>query len=98
MSGILNVTAINGTVQVALAPQADPAANVNISTNKGSIPVDLPDNCSARVDAGTANGRVNTSDQITISGDISTNSVKGTIGGGDGNLLLRSANGSIDIN
>ncbi len=97
VTGILNAVTTNGSVRVAYAPQADAATDISITTTNGSVVVALPQNYSAKVVAGTTNGKIKSEVPVTVQGQISKTSLNGQIGAGDGKLSLRTTNGSIEI-
>jgi hypothetical protein len=85
----------NGNVNVIFSESAEGASRIDIETSNGSIRVTPPKSFSATVDAATSNGKITSG--ITIQGDISKNSLRGTIGSGEGTCRLHTSNGSIYI-
>jgi hypothetical protein len=69
----------------------------SIRTGDGSIRLALPSNFAADVDAHTGDGRISVGFPITVSGSLNRSSIRGKLGGGGGQLILRSGDGSIHI-
>jgi len=70
---------------------------LNLKTSNGSITLRPGENFSAKIDASTSNGKVISDRPITVQGELSKTSIRGTIGDGQGNCRLRTSNGSIRI-
>ena len=87
----------NGNVNVIFSESAEGASRIDIETSNGSIRVTPPKSFSAAVDAATSNGKVTCDRAITVQGDISKNSLRGTLGTGEGTCRLHTSNGSIHI-
>jgi DUF4097 and DUF4098 domain-containing protein YvlB len=86
----------NGSVTVVYSPNAAPAYNVSIVTHNGEIEFTAPPNFSAEADISTHRGSIDTSLPITVTGKID-GAIKGKIGAGQGRLLLKTHNGSIEL-
>lgn len=77
-----------------------PDASVELSTSNGHIEVSMPTNLHGVLDCATANGSIqaNLDDLAMQNVDISRRHFKATLnGGGDGRLVVRTSNGSIQI-
>ncbi len=85
-----------GSVTVKYADTAPAACKANITTNVGSIDFTAPSELSAQVHASTNIGSVETARPITVVGKVGK-SIKGTIGSGEGKVLLKTNVGSIKI-
>ena len=85
-----------GSVTVKYTDAAPAACKANITTNVGSIDFKAPAQFSAQVHASTNIGSVNTARPITVVGKVSK-SIKGTIGSGEGKVLLKTNVGSVAI-
>lgn len=86
-----------GSVTVKYKDTAPAACKANIITNVGSIEFTAPPQLSAQVHASTNIGSVKTAKPITVVGKVGK-SIKGTIGSGEGKVLLKTNVGSIEIN
>jgi len=86
----------DGSVQIECAADAPNVIDATISTSDGSITFTAPPGLSAVVDASTNDGSVNTALPITVEGKVGK-SLRGTIGNGEGRLILKTHDGSIHI-
>jgi hypothetical protein len=92
----LDLSSNVGSVKVKYADAAPAACKANITTNVGSIEFTAPSELSAQVHASTNIGSVETARPITVVGKVGK-SIKGTIGSGEGKVLLKTNVGSIEI-
>jgi len=97
VSGDMELRTHNGKVNAAYSQAASPVCNVSIVTHNGSVDFAAPPNFSAAVEASTHNGSVHTDLPITIIGKVTKRKLTGTIGTGQGELYLKTHNGSIRI-
>lgn len=97
LTGDLNVETHNGSASIAFSEKAASVCNANISTRNGSIAVKFPPETSSVLEASTHNGSIRTKLDITMVGDISDNNIKGILGSGQGEIKLKTHNGSIRI-
>lgn len=86
----------NGNIEVAFDKTAA-ASVIDLETSNGSITLRPGENFSAKIDASTSNGKVISDRPITVQGELSKTSIRGTIGDGQGNCRLHTSNGSIRI-
>jgi hypothetical protein len=88
----------NGGIKVSLDPRDWHGEEVDLHTTNGGIKVDLPRSFSGRVDVATTNGGISVDHPVTIQSKR-RNRLKGTIGDGDDNVLLRArtTNGGVDL-
>jgi DUF4097 and DUF4098 domain-containing protein YvlB len=96
-SGDAKLRTHNGSVKAFYAETASPISDISIVTSNGSIELETPPALSARIEASTHNGSINTALPITIIGKVSKRKLTGTIGSGEGRLYLETHNGSIRI-
>jgi len=96
-SGDANLKTHNGSVKVYYCDSAEPVDEISIVTYNGSVELATPPDLSAKVDAKTNNGSINTDLPITVIGKVSKNRLSGTIGSGEGRLYLETHNGSIRL-
>lgn len=96
ISGTVEGSTTNGSVRADVgAIGADDA--ISLATTNGNVVLTLPAGIKARLEAGTTNGKVTASFPITVSGVMSSKSIKGTIGGGGATIALVTTNGNIQI-
>ncbi len=93
----LDLSSNVGSIKVKYADTAPAACKANITTNVGSIEFTVPPELSAQVHASTNIGSVKTAKPITVVGKVGK-SIKGTVGSGEGKVLLKTNVGSIEIN
>jgi DUF4097 and DUF4098 domain-containing protein YvlB len=86
----------DGAIEIEFAPDAPKAVNVNATTSDGSITFTAPPGLSAAIEADTDDGSIRTQLPITVQGKIGK-SLRGTVGGGEGKVRLRTNDGSITI-
>jgi len=96
-SGDAKLRTHNGSVKAFYAETASPVSDISIVTSNGSIELTAPPDLSARIEASTHNGSINTDLPITIRGKVTKRKLTGTIGSGEGRLHLETHNGSIRL-
>lgn len=97
ISGDLHLTTHNGAVKAFYSADSPAVCNVSMVTHNGGIVFVSPPGFSAAVQASTHNGSINTELPIMVKGTINKRKLNGIIGSGQGNLNLRTHNGSINI-
>ncbi|MHC4553271.1 MAG: DUF4097 family beta strand repeat-containing protein [Planctomycetota bacterium] len=97
IAGNIQASTSNGAIHIKYGSEAKQDTNINLHTSNGSITVNTPDNYSAKVDASTSNSKIHCNIPITVKGSLGKH-IKGTIGSGEGQLTLKTSNGSITIN
>ncbi len=96
IDGDLTVTARNGRSRIAYSQKATPVCKVSIISRNGKIDFTPPPDFSASVEVRTRKGSIH-SDLPIMATDKTGNSLKGTIGSGEGKLYLQTRNGDITI-
>jgi DUF4097 and DUF4098 domain-containing protein YvlB len=86
----------DGSVHIECATDAPTVIDGTVTTSDGSITFTAPQGLSARVEASTDDGSIRTTLPITVSGKVGK-SLSGTIGAGEGRLVLKTHDGSITI-
>jgi len=92
----LNCRTSDGSVHIECTPDAPTVMDASVTTSDGSITFTAPPGLSAVIDASTSDGGINTTLPITVTGKVDK-SLHGTIGAGEGRLVLRTDDGSITI-
>ncbi len=95
-TGYAEASTINGEIAAKLGDANWPKA-LSFKTVNGEINLDLPANLSAAIDAQTLNGRINSDFPLNVTTLDNRKKVKGTIGSGGRDLVLRTLNGSINL-
>lgn len=85
-----------GEIKVFYSETAPGACNANIKTNIGEINFDGPPGLSAQVNVSANIGSIQTDLPLTVKGKINK-SLNGTIGKGEGKVILKTNIGSIKI-
>lgn len=93
--GSAKAESVNGNIdaQVILPPNGE----IRMGTTNGNVALSIPANTSADFSASTTNGGVSMSGLFLHNSRTSTNSMSGTLGTGDGGIVLGSVNGSIQV-
>jgi DUF4097 and DUF4098 domain-containing protein YvlB len=91
ITGIVSTESSNGSIKGASMING----NWDIVTSNGKITLAIPKNSNASIEADTSNGK--------MGGDLDwqkgeNNHCTGTIGTGEHKVMLKSSNGSIDVN
>lgn len=96
ITGRVDLTSNVGEVKVVYAKDAPPACNASLSTSVGEIIFAGPDNLSAEFHVSANIGSIETRLPLTVTGKIHK-SLDGTVGAGEGKVILRTNVGSIKI-
>jgi len=92
----LNCRTSDGSVHIECAADAPNVIDATVTTSDGSIAFTAPQGFSAVVDASTKDGSIHTALPITVEGKVGK-SLHGTIGAGEGRLVLKTHDASITI-
>lgn len=95
-SGYAEATTVNGEIAARLGNGQWPNS-LTFKTVNGEINIDLPPSVSTEVDAETLNGSINSDFPLEVTNLKGKKHVKGTIGSGGRNLMLKTLNGSINL-
>lgn len=93
----LNVSSSYGSIDIEYSDLAPAEIQADVSNSYGSIDFTAPPGFTGRVELSTSYGSVNTNLPITVQGKISRTRINGTIGEGNGKLILKNSYGSIRI-
>jgi len=86
-----------GSVDIACSSSTPPEITADVVTSYGSIDFVTPPNFSGQLDLSTSFGSIKTDLPVEVTGEISKEKIKGTIGEGKGKLHLKTSFGSIRI-
>ena len=89
-------TTVNGSINATMG-KADWKGDAEYTTVNGGITLTLPADFSAVIDATTVNGDVESDFPLTVTGKISRQHIRATIGAGGRELKLTTVNGSIRL-
>ena len=96
IAGDIDIQTNIGEIKVFYSETAPSACNANIKTNIGEINFDGPPGLSAQVNVSANIGSIQTDLPLTVKGKINK-SLSGTIGKGEGKVILKTNIGSIKI-
>jgi hypothetical protein len=97
VGGKITVNDQNGGIAVTAARSASGCRDIALKTSFSSIRVRIPDGLGYHVNAHTSFGRISSDLPITTNGNMSPESLDGTIGSGGCQMQLINSNGSIEI-
>jgi hypothetical protein len=95
-SGYAEAATVNGTILAKLGDTNWPSS-LSFKTVNGGVTLDLPPNTSADVDAKTLNGSIVSEFPLNLTELKDRKHVKGKIGAGGRELVLKTLNGSINL-
>ena len=98
VAGKTNLNVNVGNIRLVYAAEdANTAVNADLSANVGNIHFKGPKNISAKFDAKTDVGSINSSLPLTVQDSFCTKSLSGTVSRGEGNVQIKTDVGSIHI-
>ena len=95
-TGYAEAATVNGEIEARLGNALWPST-LTFKTINGQINIDLPPGASTVVDAETLNGSINSDFPLEVTNLKGKKHVKGTIGSGGRDLVLKTLNGSINL-
>jgi hypothetical protein len=95
-TGFVRASTVNGSITGRLE-QARVGGDTRFETVNGSITLELADGLNANFRASTVSGRIDSDFPITVTGQVSRRSLRGTIGTGGPELRASTVNGSIRL-
>ncbi|MBN1807155.1 MAG: DUF4097 family beta strand repeat protein [Sedimentisphaerales bacterium] len=93
----LNVSSSYGNIDIEYSDLAPPEIKADVRNSYSSIDFTASPGFTGQVELSTSYGSVNTDLPITIQGEISRTRIKGTVGKGNGKLIVKNSYGSIRI-
>jgi len=96
LTGDTSASTTNGTV-VADVRNVMPQGRVMLQTTNGNVEAWFDKDLRADLDATTTNGRVSIGFPITRHGVTSSRTIKGTIQGGGGKIVIATTNGDVVV-
>ncbi len=95
ISGSVHATLINGNIDADV--EMAPGGSIEMGTISGNVSLDIPKNISADFTAQTKNGDINLNNLSLQNSSTGNNLVTGTLGDGNGKIVLGTVNGSITV-
>jgi len=93
----VEVDTTNGSIHAAVMPADNSTFNLRADTTNGNITLELPAEVSAKVEASTVNGKIDSSVNFASVERRAKGSLRSTLGAGEGRIELETTNGSIHI-
>ena len=93
----LKISTSYGDINVICSQKTSSGMKVSARTSYGSINFDSPTGFAGSVNLETSHGSISTDLPVTVKGKINKKRITGTVGQGDGNLVLRTSYGSINL-
>jgi hypothetical protein len=97
LAGVVKGSTTNGGVSIELSGNAWDGEGVDVRTSNGGVSLSVPENYSARLEAGTVNGGIKVNIPITIQGQIKRE-LSVDLGGGGALIRARTTNGGVSVN
>ena len=96
--GALRAHTSDGSISITADAATKMTSDWDISTGDGRIELSLPNDFGAELDAHTGDGSVDVADlKVAVSGTLSKDSLRGTLGDGGRSLRIRSGDGAIRL-
>ncbi len=95
-TGLATGSTVNGSITVSM-DKADWDGKLSFSTVNGSVTLEMPADLNCDVSISTVNGYITSDYPLTVEGRFSPRHLKGTIGKGGRDLVVKTVNGSINI-
>jgi DUF4097 and DUF4098 domain-containing protein YvlB len=95
-SGLAQATTVNGSITVSMG-RADWEGSMDFTTVNGSVTLEFPGELDCEVSVSTVNGHIASDYPLTVHGRFSPRHLKGTIGDGGRELVVKTVNGSVQI-
>ncbi len=95
-TGLAHASTVNGSITVSMG-RADWQGSMDFSTVNGSVTLEFPGDLDCEVSVSTVNGHISSDYPLTVHGRFSPRHVKGTIGDGGRDLVVKTVNGSVQI-
>jgi hypothetical protein len=95
-TGLAQGSTVNGSITVSM-DRADWDGTLDFTTVNGSVTLDMPGDLNCDVSVSTVNGHISSDYPLTVEGRFSPRHLKGTIGSGGRELVIKTVNGSVNI-
>jgi DUF4097 and DUF4098 domain-containing protein YvlB len=95
-TGLAQGSTVNGSITVSM-DKADWDGKLDFTTVNGSVTLDMPADLNCDVSVSTVNGHISSDYPLTVEGRFSPRHLKGTIGSGGRDLVIKTVNGSVNI-
>ncbi len=95
-TGLAEATTVNGSITASMG-RADWRGTLDFTTVNGSVTLEMPEELHCEVSVSTVNGHIASDYPLTVRGRFSPRHLKGLIGDGGRDLVVKTVNGSVQI-
>jgi hypothetical protein len=95
-TGLAHAATVNGSITVSMG-RADWQGSMDFTTVNGSVTLEFPGELDCELSVSTVNGHISSDYPLTVHGRFSPRHLKGTIGDGGRELVVKTVNGSVQI-
>jgi len=94
---LLDLGTGDGGIDAEVAPGSKVASAWSLHSGDGSITLRLPEDLAAAVEASTGDGHISLDRPLTVTGEVSSNHLRGNLGAGGAPLKIHTGDGSIRL-
>lgn len=95
-TGLAEATTVNGSITASM-DRANWDGTISFTTVNGSVTLEMPDDLNCDLSVSTVNGHLDFDFPLTVEGRFSPRHVKGKIGQGGRDLVIKTVNGSVQL-
>ncbi len=95
-TGLAEATTVNGSITASMN-RANWNGTLSFTTVNGSVTLEMPDDLNCNLSVSTVNGHLDFDFPLTVEGRFSPRHVKGKIGQGGRDLVIKTVNGSVQL-
>lgn len=96
LAGTVKGQTTNGGLKIELAGTRWEGTELNVTATNGGVSIEVPENYSARLEAGTVNGRISVDFPVTVQGNI-RRQLSIELGGGGPLIRAYTTNGGVSV-
>ena len=96
LAGDVSGATTNGGLEIELTGKKWNGRGMDVRSTNGGVSMEVPENYSANLEAGTVNGGISIDFPITVQGNL-TRSIKATLGDGGPRIRVKTTNGGIHL-
>ncbi len=94
-AGELEAEASSGNISISISEYRD--YTIDLEASSGSVTLSLPKGSSFNIDADVSSGDIKIDFPVTVSGSMSEDRIKGSVGEGTGDIKIETSSGNINI-
>lgn len=95
-TGLAEAATVNGSITASMN-RANWSGTLSFTTVNGSVTLEMPDDLNCNLSVSTVNGHLDFDFPLTVEGRFSPRHVKGKIGQGGRDLVIKTVNGSVQL-